>query len=139
MRTSSLNSGEAMDLSLFQIGMSRSVKVAHDLALPRGERLDLNISLTAEDSKSRKDAIASSANLDLLHSFAVTLVVGFHLAKFFNFRFAGLRITDFGLLGVMLFFVHTTLVLMFSLERQSARPGAPLFLPFIVRRCFRIY
>jgi peptidoglycan/LPS O-acetylase OafA/YrhL len=139
MRTSSLNSGEAMDLSLFQIGMSRSVKVAHDLALPRGERLGLNISLTAEYSKSRKDAIASSANLDLLRSFAVTLVVGFHLAKFFNFRFAGLRITDFGLLGVMLFFVHTTLVLMFSLERQSARPGAPLFLPFIVRRCFRIY
>jgi hypothetical protein len=88
-----------MDLSLFQIGMSRSVKVAHDLAVSRSARLGLNISLTAEDPKPREDATASSANLDLLRSFAVTLVVGFHLAKFFNLRFAGLRITDFGLLA----------------------------------------
>lgn len=61
---------------------------------------------------------ANSRNLNLLRSFAVTLVVGFHLAKFFNWRPETFRITDFGLLGVMLFFVHTTLVLMFSLERQ---------------------
>ena len=128
-----------MDLSLFQIGMSRPVNVAHDLAVPRGERLGLNISLTTEVPKPREEATANSANLDLLRSFAVALVVGFHLAKFFNLRFAGLRITDFGLLGVMLFFVHTTLVLMFSLERQSIRPAAPLFIPFMVRRCFRIY
>jgi peptidoglycan/LPS O-acetylase OafA/YrhL len=82
---------------------------------------------------------ASSANLDFLRSFAVLLVVGFHLAKFFNWRFGNLRVTDFGLLGVMLFFVHTTLVLMFSLERQSAGRGASLFVPFMIRRCFRIY
>jgi peptidoglycan/LPS O-acetylase OafA/YrhL len=82
---------------------------------------------------------ANSRNLDLLRSFAVMLVVGFHLAKFFNWRFETLRVTDFGLLGVMLFFVHTTLVLMFSLERQSAASSASLFVPFMVRRCFRIY
>jgi len=81
----------------------------------------------------------NSRNLDLLRSFAVMLVVGFHLAKFFNWRFETLRVTDFGLLGVMLFFVHTTLVLMFSLERQSAASSASLFVPFMVRRCFRIY
>jgi peptidoglycan/LPS O-acetylase OafA/YrhL len=81
----------------------------------------------------------NSRNLDLLRSFAVMLVVGFHLAKFFNWRFETLRVTDFGLLGVMLFFVHTTLVLMFSLERQSAGSSASLFVPFMVRRCFRIY
>jgi peptidoglycan/LPS O-acetylase OafA/YrhL len=80
-----------------------------------------------------------SSNLDFLRSAAVLLVVGFHLAKLFNWQFGKLRVTDFGLLGVMLFFVHTTVVLMFSLERQRARSSAPLFLSFMVRRCFRIY
>lgn len=80
-----------------------------------------------------------SVNLDFLRSIAVLLVVGFHLAKFFNWRLDVLRLTDFGLLGVMLFFVHTTLVLMFSLERQSTEKRGSLFLPFMVRRCFRIY
>jgi peptidoglycan/LPS O-acetylase OafA/YrhL len=84
-------------------------------------------------------ATTSSANLDLLRAFAVLLVAGFHLVKFFNWRVATMRVTDFGLLGVMFFFVHTTLVLMFSLERQSAGAGTSLFLPFMVRRCFRIY
>lgn len=81
----------------------------------------------------------NSGNLDLLRSFAVMLVVGFHLAKFFDWRFEKLRVTDFGLLGVMLFFVHTTLVLMFSLERQSTASSRSLFVPFMIRRCFRIY
>ena len=107
--------------------------------MPDNAPLALNSSPTIAGPKPREQATANSANLDLLRSFAVTLVVGFHLAKFFNFKFAGLRITDFGLLGVMLFFVHTTLVLMFSLERQSMRPAASLFIPFMVRRCFRIY
>jgi peptidoglycan/LPS O-acetylase OafA/YrhL len=82
---------------------------------------------------------ANSRNLDLLRSFAVLLVVGFHLAKLFNWQPAALRVTDFGLLGVMLFFVHTTLVLMFSLERLHAESGQSLFVPFMIRRCFRIY
>jgi len=81
----------------------------------------------------------NSRNLDLLRSFAVLLVVGFHLAKFFDWHFETLQVTDFGMLGVMLFFVHTTLVLMFSLERQTAASNASLFVPFMVRRCFRIY
>jgi peptidoglycan/LPS O-acetylase OafA/YrhL len=84
-------------------------------------------------------ATTNSRNLDLLRSLAVLLVVGFHLAKLFNWEFPGLRVTDVGLLGVMLFFVHTTLVLMFSLERQRSNPGSRLFLPFMIRRCFRIY
>jgi peptidoglycan/LPS O-acetylase OafA/YrhL len=81
----------------------------------------------------------NSRNLDLLRSFAVLLVVGFHLAKLFNWQPGALRVTDFGLLGVMLFFVHTTLVLMFSLERLHAESGDSLFVPFMIRRCFRIY
>ena len=88
-----------------------------------------------------------SRNLDLLRSFAVLLVVGYHLARFFDVRFEQLRVADFGLLGVMLFFVHTTLVLMFSLERQqghakaspSVHPSTHLFLSFMTRRFFRIY
>ena len=83
--------------------------------------------------------IAKSQNLDLLRSLAVLLVVCFHLAKLFNRAVPGVRVTDFGLLGVMLFFVHTTLVLMFSLERQRVSQGGRLFVPFMVRRCFRIY
>jgi peptidoglycan/LPS O-acetylase OafA/YrhL len=82
---------------------------------------------------------ANSRNLDLLRSFAVLLVVGFHLAKLFNWQPRALRVTDFGLLGVMMFFVHTTLVLMFSLERLHAESGQSLFVPFMIRRCFRIY
>jgi len=77
-----------------------------------------------------------SPNLDLLRTVAVALVVGSHLSpsieggaalKSFNFY-------TFGRLGVALFFVHTTLVLMMSLERTG--PGA---LAFFVRRFFRIY
>src|SRR5579883_991999 len=81
----------------------------------------------------------NSANLDLLRSFAVLLVVAFHLAKLFDWQGTAFRITDFGLVGVMLFFVHTTLVLMFSLERQRAISGSALFFLFLIRRCFRIY
>ena len=82
---------------------------------------------------------SKSRNLDFLRSAAVLLVVGFHLAKYFNGQPGRLQVTDFGLLGVMFFFVHTTLVLMFSLERQRASSSAPLFYPFMIRRCFRIY
>jgi peptidoglycan/LPS O-acetylase OafA/YrhL len=71
-----------------------------------------------------------SANLDLLRSIAVTLVVASHVfpfAPWFDRR-------SLGHVGVALFFVHTTLVLMRSLQRQ----GGALF-PFFVRRFFRIY
>jgi peptidoglycan/LPS O-acetylase OafA/YrhL len=92
------------------------------------------------DRPALKDELAANShNLDFLRSAAVLLVVGFHLAKYFNWQPGRLQVTDFGLLGVMLFFVHTTLVLMFSLERQRANSSVPLFMPFMMRRCFRIY
>jgi peptidoglycan/LPS O-acetylase OafA/YrhL len=129
---------EPMDISLFQFSAVGSVSV------PQLERLASqpavrDLHAFAESRGPWKASAQDSANLDVLRSFAVLLVVGFHLAKFFDWRLARLRVTDFGLLGVMFFFVHTTLVLMFSLERQRAAADGPLFLPFMVRRCFRIY
>jgi peptidoglycan/LPS O-acetylase OafA/YrhL len=115
-----------MDTSLFQIA-------------PR-ELLRSRSSISGKAEPISTEKVGSeSRNLDFLRSYAVILVIGFHLAKFFNWRFGKMRVTDFGLLGVMLFFVHTTLVLMFSLERQSARENGPLFVPFMIRRAFRIY
>lgn len=129
---------EPMDISLFQFSSVGSVSV------PQLERLASRPAVgylhdSAGSRASSKAGAQDSANLDVLRSFAVLLVVGFHLAKFFDWRLARMRVTDFGLLGVMFFFVHTTLVLMFSLERQRAAAAGPLFLPFMVRRCFRIY
>jgi peptidoglycan/LPS O-acetylase OafA/YrhL len=72
------------------------------------------------------------SNLDFLRAVAVTLVTVCHTIKFFF----GLGISEvWGLLGVSIFFVHTSLVLTQSLDHQSG----PLFIPFMIRRCFRIY
>ena len=43
-----------------------------------------------------------------------------------------------GRIGVLFFFVHTSLVLMYSLARMSSHPDC-LFARFYVRRAFRIY
>jgi|SRR5579872_1992890 len=78
-----------------------------------------------------------STNLDILRSLAVIYVISFHLLKFF---LGGLslesqhRLETVGSLGVYIFFVHTTIVLMQSLERHGAN-----WFKFMVRRCFRIY
>jgi peptidoglycan/LPS O-acetylase OafA/YrhL len=77
-----------------------------------------------------------SANLDLLRALAVTFVVASHV---FVFAVGVESLPWFhrvalGHVGVAMFFVHTTLVLMQSLERHG---GATL--PFLVRRFFRIY
>ena len=47
-------------------------------------------------------------------------------------------IYDLAQTGVLIFFVHTSLVLMLSLHRQSGE-GSGLFFRFYVRRIFRIY
>ena len=127
-----------MDPSLFQFSFAGVL----NLPKPCGRSDDLARTSSAGPAgrpSPMEKLTTNSRNLDLLRSFAVMLVVGFHLAKFFNWRFEKLRVTDFGLLGVMLFFVHTTLVLMFSLERQRAGSDTSLLVPFMIRRCFRIY
>lgn len=82
---------------------------------------------------------AQSSTLDLLRAMAVCFVVVSHLplaqdhANDFNIRFLGA-------LGVAIFFVHTCLVLMRSLDRQvSCRAEDRWVIPFFLRRIFRIY
>jgi peptidoglycan/LPS O-acetylase OafA/YrhL len=80
-----------------------------------------------------------SANLDLLRAVAVLLVLAQHLCKrLYIERFAGMPTSSWGLFGVLLFFVHTCLVLMYSMERRPLA-GWPLFRNFAIRRLFRIY
>jgi peptidoglycan/LPS O-acetylase OafA/YrhL len=83
--------------------------------------------------------MTESRNLDFLRSVAVLLVLVDHL-----FMAAGLAerfplVYDMGRLGVLMFFVHTSIVLMLSLERAEERNGGTLFGDFYVRRAFRIY
>ncbi|HWI84073.1 acyltransferase [Ramlibacter sp.] len=74
-----------------------------------------------------------SPNLDLLRSLAVACVVISHLGA--HLQWGGPFLNGaLGRVGVAIFFVHTTLVLMLSLERHGAA-----FVPFMVRRVFRIY
>ncbi len=74
-------------------------------------------------------------NLDFLRAVAVLLVAGGHALAFFGITnsWGHVFVGSFGKLGVYIFFVHTSLVLMQSLERS---PGAR---SFMVRRVFRIY
>lgn len=79
-------------------------------------------------------APSASHKLDFLRSCAVLIVVASHL------YFENPALAAFGRLGVLFFFLHTSLVLMFSLERQTWRTGdRRLFSTFMLRRFFRIY
>ncbi|HVW84237.1 MAG TPA: acyltransferase [Bryobacteraceae bacterium] len=75
-----------------------------------------------------------SANLDFLRAIAVLLVFVFHLLITFNVK----PWMEMGRFGVLIFFVHTSLVLMLSLERLESR-GESIFRSFYLRRVFRIY
>jgi peptidoglycan/LPS O-acetylase OafA/YrhL len=87
------------------------------------------------------NAQQESPNLDFLRSSAVLCVLASHLAVVFpQFQIGSHQLPYLGLWGVLIFFVHTSLVLMFSLERQQQRaPSHPLYWLFLLRRCFRIY
>jgi peptidoglycan/LPS O-acetylase OafA/YrhL len=91
-----------------------------------------------------------NVNLDFLRSVAVLLVFVGHLTNFHGLlTFGPFHLILMGTLGVMLFFVHTCLVLLLSLERRWKRyfQGLPdkisacwvFFIEFMMRRCFRIY
>lgn len=73
-------------------------------------------------------------NLDVLRAIAIILVVFDHTTMSQNLITVGSwRLAWMGVFGVYLFFVHTCLVLMWSLDRK------PHTLDFYIRRVFRIY
>jgi peptidoglycan/LPS O-acetylase OafA/YrhL len=79
------------------------------------------------------------ANLDFLRSIAVLLVLTQHLCRRMHVEhIAWAPTSSLGVFGVLLFFVHTCLVLMSSMERSGLR-GISLLKDFYVRRIFRIY
>ncbi|WP_409266937.1 acyltransferase family protein [Massilia sp. BHUDP2] len=82
-----------------------------------------------------------SPNLDLLRTMAVMFVVSSHLLlDNFPPLVGWFHLQSLGTLGVMIFFVHTCLVLLQSIERHTVINGAPpSALSFLVARAFRIY
>lgn len=76
-------------------------------------------------------------NLDVLRALAVAAVVVDHTVSMWTHHIGWLTMWQLGRLGVLLFFVHTALVLMSSLERQGER--SDWVRTFYVRRAFRIY
>jgi peptidoglycan/LPS O-acetylase OafA/YrhL len=103
-------------------------------ARPGGRRVALRY-------RARKPTVLPERNLDVLRAIAVMLVVGAHLMGMWVDKLGPFTILQVGRLGVLLFFVHTSLVLMASLERLEIVGGsrARLSLAFYVRRAFRIY
>lgn len=80
-----------------------------------------------------------SSNLDLLRSIAVLAVFMAHLLRTFGInKVLIIDVRPLGTVGVLIFFVHTSLVLMMSMERLALR-GWALCGAFYVRRIFRIY
>lgn len=89
----------------------------------------------------QRPASAHSHNLDVLRALAVCFVVASHvLIEHTLTRLGVYHVQSLGTLGVLIFFVHTCLVLMQSLERQHGAMGRKsMALSFFVMRVFRIY
>lgn len=80
--------------------------------------------------------VVPERNLDVLRALAVSCVLFDHVAIALHTTHR-LLVTQIGNAGVLLFFVHTALVLMASMERHGQ--GAGWVRAFYVRRGFRIY
>lgn len=80
---------------------------------------------------------SESANLDIIRATAVLSVFFAHLYGILTGRDT-VTAFHFAQMGVLIFFVHTSMVLMLSLERTKAE-GKALLGSFYLRRFFRIY
>jgi hypothetical protein len=89
------------------------------------------------------DEWSQEPNLDFIRAFAVLCVVLRHIASALAIPSTPwFQPQALGIFGVLLFFVHTSLVLMLSLDRQQHRRVTPawrFYCSFLVRRFFRIY
>jgi peptidoglycan/LPS O-acetylase OafA/YrhL len=83
-------------------------------------------------------ASTGSSVLDYLRAFAVLLVFVSHILEATRNPSFWWQAQEMGWVGVMLFFVHTSLVLMFSLDRARL-DGAGMLANFYLRRALRIY
>ena len=90
--------------------------------------------MTRQQTKSRglNRSVKDLPNLDLLRTCAVLFVVTSHVMTQFRWPIPP-NIEWLGITGVFIFFTHTCLVLMWSLQRK------PHPLDFYIRRAFRIY
>ena len=86
-------------------------------------------------------SVGHETNLDFVRALAVLIVVAAHLGWFFGDLHIGFfEISLLGRLGVVIFFVHSGIVNLLSIERHARKHGEHrLFRSFITRRCFRIY
>jgi peptidoglycan/LPS O-acetylase OafA/YrhL len=86
-------------------------------------------------------AKTDSANLDFLRASAVLAVYFCHALQTFNIEklIGRATIYDVAQTGVLIFFVHTSLVLMLSLNRLDIASSWRMFAVFYIRRAFRIY
>ena len=80
---------------------------------------------------------SDSSNLDLIRAVAVLSVFFAHLHDVITHRYIALG-WHFAQMGVLIFFVHTSMVLMLSLERTKLE-GKALYGAFCLRRFFRLY
>lgn len=113
--------------------VARCVVVGGDV-FPRCKRYAMEFS--PREPERTALLLANSANLDLLRTIAVSFVVIFHILLVFQTTPYGLM--SLGYWGVLMFFVHTSVVLAASVDRLSTKPSARIYAIFLARRCFRI-
>src|SRR5438045_2701232 len=90
-----------------------------------------------EDHDPNLDILRSIAVLSVFLAHALQVVAG---CKPHEYLAYGIDTSSLGRIGVLIFFVHTSLVLLRSLERTGANlSGWSLIRYFYVRRAFRIY
>jgi peptidoglycan/LPS O-acetylase OafA/YrhL len=89
---------------------------------------------TLAASTTRSEAARHLTNLDFLRAVVVGLVFTGHLMETAKIRGLG----DLGHFGVLLFFVHTSFVLMLSMQSLNLT-GYRLYSVFLVRKIFGIY
>jgi peptidoglycan/LPS O-acetylase OafA/YrhL len=115
-----------------QLGKLQDLRVSDVVSVP-----DLRLS-----SKKSNGHEKELPNLDFLRVWAVMLVLLSHLLFLLQLQDTpgSLKYRSLGAWGVLMFFVHTSLVLTMSLDRNyRSAPSARLFAPFMIRRIFRVF